>query len=198
VTFFVGGAFPIESDDWHEWWRTRRVELINELTAKKAAVGDMVCLVSGEVGPPLRVHPKITGLASVGGQPSGEALVGFDKSAFRSYGLEQSANAAMSEDAANAYRAALDDLLKKGERLAGMKIAYWFDAIVEPEDDVLRLLFQYLPSETTEGDEASALTQARRLLQSLRKDGPKRTFLRLVITPCRFLARRDGSWCATG
>lgn len=164
VTFFVDGVFPINLEDWHAWWRTRRVELINELTAKKATVGDMVCLVTGEVGPPLRVHPKITGLASVGGQPSGESLIGFDKSAFRSYGFEQSANAAMSEDAANAYRAALDDLLKKGERITGMKVAYWFSRPVPDERNPFLLVVK-------DSTRAWALGEAKKLLAWIQRGG---------------------------
>ena len=68
-------------------------------SAKGAASTDteaMVCLLTGLPAKPLPTHPKITGLSGVGGLAMGDVMVGFDKAAFGSYGLDQSANAAMS------------------------------------------------------------------------------------------------------
>jgi len=103
-------------------------------------------------------------LGDVGGLPTGDVLIGFDKEAFRSYGLEQSANAAVSEQAAAAYRAALNHLIKQhSQRLAGAKVIHWFKEKVEPENDPLPWF------EEGQGEsELQAQDRARRLLQSIR------------------------------
>jgi CRISPR-associated protein Csd1 len=70
----------------------------------------------------------------VGGLAMGDAFTSFDKSAFASFGLEQGANAAMSEGMAKTYVVALNDLIRKRSRkLAGVRIAYWFDRPAEEE-----------------------------------------------------------------
>ena len=73
----------------------------------------MRCLVTGDVIEPATTHPKIKGLAGVGGLGMGDVMVGFDKQAFQSYGLEQSANAAMSEETATAYTETLNRLIAR-------------------------------------------------------------------------------------
>lgn len=76
--------------------------------------GEGQCLISGLRGPIAPTHNKIKGLASLGGQPSGAALMSFDKEAFRSYGWEKNANSPASPDRAAAYVAALNELLRPG------------------------------------------------------------------------------------
>ncbi len=77
-----------------------------------------LCQVTGEVGPLPTTHPlKIQGVP--GGLPTGVSLVSFDKDAFRSYGLEGAANAAIGYDAAEGYCRALTALI--GERLEGAR-----------------------------------------------------------------------------
>ncbi len=158
VTIAVEGTFLVESEAWHEWWRGWH----EKLTARGAEARPMRCLVTGELTPPLEKHPKIKRL---GGQPSGDALISFDKSAFQSYGLKASANAAVSEDAAAAYAAALNDLVSHhSQRLAGdLRILHWFAAAVPEEDDPLGWLEG--GEETAELD---AQARARKLLQSIR------------------------------
>ncbi|MBX3276734.1 MAG: type I-C CRISPR-associated protein Cas8c/Csd1 [Acidobacteria bacterium] len=72
-----------------------------------------LCLITGEEGVPLaKTHtPKIKGVR--GAQPTGAALVSFDKAAFTSYGYEQSYNAPASISAATAYSLALNWLLSQ-------------------------------------------------------------------------------------
>lgn len=170
VTFSVDARFPVESGAWHNWWREFRKALASEKSgeAKQASQqkrgSPMRCFVSGEVVEPAPTHPKIEGLADVGGQPSGSPLIGFDKDAFASYGLEQSANAAVSEQAASAYRAALNDLLRNhAVRLAGAKDVYWFKAKVPREDDPLAWL-----QEGAELQQLDAQHRARSLLEAIR------------------------------
>jgi CRISPR-associated protein Csd1 len=73
-----------------------------------------MCLISGRYGPIAPTHEMIKGLSSLGGQPSGVALMSFDKAAFRSYGWEKNANSPVSPDRAQAYVLALNDLIRSG------------------------------------------------------------------------------------
>jgi CRISPR-associated protein Csd1 len=134
-----------------------------------AAVPDtetMLCLLTGLPTKPLPTHPKITGLSSVGGSSMGDVLVGFDKAAFCSYGLDQSANAAMSAEAVQKYVDALNDLIRNhSRRLANTLVAHWYGHRLPPEDDPLAYL---MGIETDEQSEAVALAAARRLLDAIR------------------------------
>ncbi len=73
-----------------------------------------MCLISGRYGPIAPTHEMIKGLSSLGGQPSGVALMSFDKAAFRSYGWEKNANSPVSPNRAQAYVLALNDLIRSG------------------------------------------------------------------------------------
>ena len=90
---------------------------------------DGECMISGKFGPIAPTHEKIKGIASLGGQAAGVALMSFDKDAFRSYGWEQNRNSPISPDRALAYVLAFNDLLKldKGRRkdIAGIGFLYW-------------------------------------------------------------------------
>jgi CRISPR-associated protein Csd1 len=168
VTFQIDGKFPVESEAWHEWWR----ELRQGMQAKREPVGEetssrMVCFLTGELVEPAKTHPKITGLTRVGGLAMGDVLVGFKQDAFRSFGLEQSANSAMSELAAKAYQAGLNDLIANhGALLAGTIVVHWFRSAVPQEDDPLDAI---LGPRDDEDQERGAKIRARRLLEAIRK-----------------------------
>lgn len=68
-----------------------------------------LCLVTGAAAPIARLHPSIKGVP--GAQSSGASLVSFNLDAFNSYGRTQGFNAPVSQTAAAAYGAALNDLL---------------------------------------------------------------------------------------
>jgi CRISPR-associated protein Csd1 len=88
-------------------------------------------------------------------------MVSFDKDAFRSFGLEQGENAAISEEAAAAYRAALNHLIQENStQLRGSKAVHWFSKKVALGDDPLAWL--------TAGDEESELAAGRRATDLLR------------------------------
>jgi len=166
VTFRAGGAFPIESSAWHDWWRGfRRTLSADKVRPRGAGLSPpMRCFASGDLVEPVQTHLKIEGLAGVGGQPSGDALVCFDKESFRSYGLQQSSNAAVSELAVCSYRAALNDLIRHhGRSLAGAKVVHWFKSQIPREDDPLSWL-----EEGEEEQERNAQHLARELLESIR------------------------------
>lgn len=170
LTFKVGDSIAVESDVWHDWWRGFRRGLFSARLTKKPKEGQgesarlMRCFTSGDLVEPLATHPKVKGLTDVGGQAMGGVLIGFDKDSFCSYGLSQSANAATSEEGANAYRAALDDLLQNhSQRLAGAKVAHWFNKTVPPEDDPLSWL-----EAGADEQERNAQQRARELLEGIR------------------------------
>lgn len=170
ATFLIDSAFPLKGEAWQDWWREWRGDLLRRIGGNKkggseGGAAQMLCFVNGTPVTPLATHPKITGLGDVGGQAQ-VPFVGFDKEAFQSYGLTQSANAAVGEDAAYAYRAALDALLKEAEKFAEMKIVHWYKDEVAEDDDPFAYLLKQLPQETTEGD---ALTRFRSWLRSLSK-----------------------------
>lgn len=166
VTFRIGNSTLVASSVWHDWWREFRENLSSSREAKKGSresASLMRCYVSGDLVMPVATTPKIEGLADVGGQSMGTALVSFDKDSFCSYRLPQSANAAMSEETAAAYRAALNDLIRNhGQRLAGAKVVHWFKNSVPTEDDPLAWL-----EVGEEQQERSAQQQAKELIQSI-------------------------------
>jgi CRISPR-associated protein Csd1 len=162
VTISVSGTLPVRSQDWHEWWRTYRSGLRR---SSDIGVGKVPCFLTGELIHPAETHPKISGLGMVGGLPTGDALICFDKQAFSSYGFEKSANAAMSENAAKVYREGLNKLIREHSRpLAGTLIVHWFKEPTPPEDDALGWL-----EEPPEQRERAATVAADELLSSLRE-----------------------------
>lgn len=183
ITFRIDGEFPVESDAWHGWWRGFRKGLqTSKERGRKAESGKMLCFLTGESVEPAATHPKIAGLMRVGGLAMGDVLVGFKQESFRSYGLEQSANAAMSELAAKAYQAGLNDLIANHSvLLAGTLVTHWFRARIPAEDDLIDLIMG--PSE---GDEVGAQVRAKKLLDSIRSgersDLANNTYYSLTIS----------------
>jgi CRISPR-associated protein Csd1 len=165
VTFQIDGEFPAESDAWHEWWREiRRGLRTSKDRSRKEESTKMLCFLTGKIVEPVATHPKIAGLADVGGLAMGDVLIGFKQESFRSYGLEQSANAAMSELAAKAYQAGLNDLIANHSvRLAGTRVTHWFRSRIALDEDPMDLIMG--PSDA---DDLSAQLRARRLLESIR------------------------------
>jgi CRISPR-associated protein Csd1 len=76
-----------------------------------------ICLVTGIESQIARLHPAIKGVIDLGGQAEkGIVAINKDKTAFTSYGKEQSFNAPVSEEAAFAYCTALNHLLASDRR----------------------------------------------------------------------------------
>ncbi len=165
----VDGSDPRESSTIQAWWREwRKTDMEGgQLDSTPSDEGDMVCFLTGNATQPLPTHPKITGLSGVGGLSMGDVMVGFDKAAFGSFGLDQSANAAMSAEATQKYVDGLNDLIRSHSRkLANTLVVHWFKEQVVPLDDPLEWLNGF---ESKEQTEAAALGAARRLLESIRK-----------------------------
>lgn len=122
------GVFKIEGDEGflHEqpdirsiWEQLRRRDEAQESTG--------TCLVTGETAPIARIHPSVKGVS--GANPTGAALVSFNCDAFESYGKSQSFNAPVSVEAAQAYTAALNFMLRKDSghclRLGSTSLVFW-------------------------------------------------------------------------
>ncbi len=168
VTFHVEGQDPkflVDASAWHPWWREHRKQFARP--PKKGKKGQepakVRCLVSGELVKPAPTHPKIKGLADVGGLAMGDVVAAFKQLAFRSYGLEQAANSPVSTDMAAAYRAGLNHLLRTtGKRLGSIKVVHWFKESVPPKGQVLDFLAGDDPATAGEARE-----KARKLLEAL-------------------------------
>ncbi|MBW6485805.1 MAG: type I-C CRISPR-associated protein Cas8c/Csd1 [Syntrophobacterales bacterium] len=157
--FTIAGLDPLKHLPCLTWWSDFR----NSLTNEGKGTASMLCFLSGENVNPEATHPKISGLKTVGGRGQ-DILIGFDKKAFESFRLEQSANCSMSEGAVNSYSKGLNFLIANHSRmLAGAKVVHWFKEAVRTENDPLAFLFE--PPEQTE---AAAQSTAGKILGSLR------------------------------
>ena len=163
ATFVIDRINPLERDEWRNWWRAFRAAL---RPPSSKGSGRMRCMVTGEEVEPASTHPKVRGLAGVGGLSMGDVLAGFDKAAFRSYRLDQAMNAAMSEATATAYTQTLSRLIADRNVKLGNALAVWWYAgasNVPASDDGLAWLIA--PPENTAG---AAKRRAHALLDAIR------------------------------
>ena len=112
MTFAVDGNILVNDEDVIKpYWRGIHAD---EIKASENAAQRGICLVTGQVDVPIaRTHtPMVTGLPKPA-RGTGAGLVGFDKDAFCSYGLDQSFNAPVSINASRAYLAAIQHLSKE-------------------------------------------------------------------------------------
>jgi CRISPR-associated protein Csd1 len=102
--------------------------------AGKASPVRAFCLVSGDIQPIARLHPKIKGVA--GAQTSGASLVSFNRPAFTSYGKTQSYNAPVSEACAQGYTTALNHLLLPDNKhrvfIGQTTVVFWTEKEIRP------------------------------------------------------------------
>lgn len=135
VSFEIAGTPIVEIPEVQEWWREFRQQFAQHGAAES------LCLITGEKTMPVATLPPIKGLLQVGGHGRGDALFCFDKPAFCSYGLKQSANAPVSAEPIDAVKAALDHLMSSetlSPTLAGMRFVHWFDSYVPLESDLIK------------------------------------------------------------
>lgn len=127
---------PLESSSGYlEWWESFR----KRFDTSNGSTGEVRCFITGELTEPVKTVPPVQGLISVGGHTKGDSFICFDKDAYQSYGFEQAANAAVSEEAVTAVNASLARLLKESPPpLAGAKHIHWFSE--QTENDVTEIL----------------------------------------------------------
>lgn len=131
-----------ETEEVRTWWEANRDD-------DGAATGQ--CLVTGRIGSIARIHPKIKGVG--GAQSSGAVIVGFNESAYESYGKSQSENAPVSESAAFKYTTALNALLngpRSGKHrltLGDATIVFWTETQTVVEDIFAALVSEGSPED---------------------------------------------------
>lgn len=127
---------PLESSSGYlVWWERFR----NSFDTAKGSGNKVRCFITGDLTEPVKTVPPVQGLIAVGGHTKGDSFICFDKDAYQSYGFEQAANAAVSEEAVTAVNAALAKLLKDAPApLAGAKNIHWFSE--QTENDVTEIL----------------------------------------------------------
>lgn len=181
-------VFVLESERFERFLHDRPAA--RQVWARLQSSGDgeaRRCLVTGEVGPIARLHPAIKNVW--GAQSSGASLVSFNLDAFSSYGHEQGDNAQISETAAFAYGAVLNQLLKKGSRqrlqIADASTVFWADSsnatIAKVAEDAFAGLFAGGGDEDETEDEGAALpdeamqaAKLRPILEQIRAGKPLR------------------------
>jgi CRISPR-associated protein Csd1 len=165
ATLRIGDRTVLKETVWRDWWKNKRASLASGKKAKPKTAS-AICVVTGNLVEPAKTHPPIKHMVSVGGAKGGDVLAAFDKSAFTSYGFEQSLNAAMSEETAAAYTAALNHLLEsRSVRLGNTLATYWFtgQSDIHAEDEVMSWFVE--PPEQTAG---AAERHAHELLTAIR------------------------------
>lgn len=148
------------------WWRST-------LVSDKAGEAGQ-CLLSGEIEPIARLHPKIKGVP--GAQAAGASLVSFNASAYESYGKTQSFNAPVGEEAAFRYGTALNSLLtgpqsrKHRIRIGDTSTIFWTEKKTVVED-CLADVFSNGSHALQEVQDVAKRAQIQRLLEALRSGG---------------------------
>jgi CRISPR-associated protein Csd1 len=177
----VEGVNPLERDEWRPWWRQFRKSL---RPPPSGEAGRMRCIVTGEIVEPMPTQPKIRGLAGVGGLGTGDVLAGFDKAAFQSYGLEQAANAAMSEATATAYTETLNRLIsERNVKLGNLLAVWWFSGETEiPAEDEVMAWFREPPEQTAGASERRAHALLTAIRSGQRADLAGNRFVALMLS----------------
>ena len=115
------------------------------------------CLVTGKLSPIATLHPAIKEVN--GAQSSGASIVSFNKKAFESYGKEQGDNAPVSEEAAFAYTAALNYLLRRDDgnqhriQIGDATVVFWAEAETAEQVTAGENLFGLLMNPPASSDE---------------------------------------------
>lgn len=156
-------GIPLESStDFSAWWSEYRFNF------EKVSSDMARCLITGESVQIAKTVPKLNVSLPSSLDPEKSSLatlISFDKSAFRSYGLEQAENAPVSGETMNIVNSALEDLIRKVPApLAGAINIHWFSQA--PEMDILEILdFGYTSSENnfSEDIEETKTTDEKRI-----------------------------------
>jgi CRISPR-associated protein Csd1 len=159
-----------ESKRVQEWW-IRTLEADN---GEPPLIGQ--CLLTGQVGPIARLHPKIKGIT--GSQAAGASIVSFNAKAYDSYAKDdqQGYNAPVGESAAFQYGTALNSLLsgpksaKHRIRIGDTTTVFWTDkpSLVE---DCLADIFGSGSQAVEEIQDIGKREQIKRLLEAVRSGG---------------------------
>lgn len=148
-TFRIAGNLLVEDPAVRDWWR-RQYQAEIEETARNAKKGR--CIVTGKAGQPILDTHTIKIMRVPGGQSTGASLVSFDKDAFQSYGFEKSRNSPTSQEAADAYCTALNDLIGSDDtslRIGNIVFCFWAKETKEAGTLMASLLNRPNPQEVS-------------------------------------------------
>lgn len=187
ICFKVAGIPVVRDERVRVWWEAARKRFVKSSDGKNTARS--LCLITGNETEPLATVPGVSGLKPVGGENK-VPLFCFDKSAYRSYGLEQSANAPVSEEAFCVVKDALNDLLVGSPAMyrreknrdfnpaapifSGMKFLHWYDCQLEPNEDLIHCAFSGFGGDADEEDEEPQLSEEDALAQARQTELQKR------------------------
>ncbi len=151
------------------WWE-------HQIAATKGATHGQ-CLVTGREAVLARTHEKVRGVQ--GAQGAGGTIVGFNATAYESYGMTQSYNAPVAADVAFRYVTALNALLDGPKRtkhrvvLGNTTVAFWTVQPTVAEDIFLN--FASLGSAIADNPQAQDEAQRQRIqffLEAVRRGRP--------------------------
>jgi CRISPR-associated protein Csd1 len=157
-----------ESKKIQDWWRST----LGSAGTERCDVGQ--CLLTGEMAPIARLHPKIKSVT--GAQAAGASMVSFNASAYESYGKTQSYNAPVSEDAAFHYGTALNSLLtgpqskKHRIRIGDTTTVFWTEKPSALEDHFVGI-FSGGSNAIEEAQDITKREQIQRLLEAIHSGG---------------------------
>ncbi len=162
------------------------------LLAARAGRGTarQVCLVTGQLAAPTRLHPVIKGVWD--SQSAGAALVSFNLDAFTSYGKEQGDNAPTSEAAAFRYGAALNRMLDKGSRnrlprpVGDASVVFWADTSEAVKEHEARAAEDAIAAFMEPPDDAGEAAKLRDRLDLLAEGRPVADAIPGVAPATRF------------
>jgi CRISPR-associated protein Csd1 len=162
-----------ESPKVNAWWISRQADQHDD---GKIISGQ--CLITGEIGPIARLHPKIKRVT--GAQAAGASIVSFNDNAYESFGKSQSFNAPVGESAAFQYGTALNALLdgpqssKHRIRIGDTTAVFWTEKPTNVED-CLAAVFSS-GSQEAEGQDQTQRERIGRLLGAIRSGGNFKDF----------------------
>jgi CRISPR-associated protein Csd1 len=130
VDFEVDGQSLLKVHSLLDWWRHKR-------EAERLQIGGkpVMSIASGENVTPVQTAGKIKGIP--GAPPAGMNLISFDKSAFRSFDLDQALNAPLSYTEDAKITGAMNKLIACSYRLEDVRYLHWMR---EPDTDPFDLL----------------------------------------------------------
>ncbi len=152
----------------HERSEARRAYL-NYFNSDSGESG--LCLATGQYGPIAKLHPSIKGVR--GAKTSGAYLISFNMDAFLSYGKRQGNNAPVSREAAFAYTAALNHLLRQDSpqkvQVGDATTVFWSERPTKMEGFFAAVMGGQAGQAKQEPHDASVVKDIRDLLTAVNK-----------------------------
>jgi len=167
-------VFRLDGEQRYLHERSAARELWAEMKSDDNGAGGF-CLITGARSQIARIHPAIKGIG--GTDKAVTSIVSFNKDSFKSYGKDQGANAPVSQEAAFAYTAALNYLLRAGTdnfqklQIGDTTVVFWAEADDAEQAEEAELTFGALLNGVTADDDSEA-QKIRDVLENVGKGRP--------------------------